>query len=106
MEAYAVIETGGKQYRVSKGDTLDVERLEAEAGTQVRIERVLAVSDGASLTVGAPVVPGAAVVADVVDRHRDKKVVVFKKKRRKGYHKKMGHRQEKTRLLVADIAAG
>jgi large subunit ribosomal protein L21 len=103
MEAYAVIETGGKQYRVQKGDTLDVELLGAEAGAKIDITRVLAISDGAELKVGAPEVAGAAVTLEVIANIRGKKVVAFKKKRRKGYHKKIGHRQELTRVKVADL---
>lgn len=105
MDAYAVIETGGKQYRVKQGDVLDVERLDVEAGQKVTLDRVLAVNTGASLTIGAPVVEGATVTAAVVDEHRGEKVVNFKKKRRKGYHRKVGHRQSLTRLKVEAISA-
>jgi large subunit ribosomal protein L21 len=106
MEPYAVIESGGKQYRVREGDRLDVELLEAEPGSVVTLNRVLAVSDGKALSVGAPVVDGAEVTAEVVDHHRGPKVVSFKKKRRKGYHRKVGHRQGLTRLRVQRIKAG
>ena len=105
MEAYAVIETGGKQYRVQQGDVVSVELLDgAEAGQQVEIGRVLAVNDGTGLKTGAPVVAGAKVMAEVVGEFRAAKVVAFKKKRRKGYHRKMGHRQELTRAVVKSIA--
>ena len=100
MEAYAVVETGGKQYRVLKGGTLDIERLEGEAGSKIKLSRVLAISNGSELTVGTPEISGAEVVAEVVQQFRGAKVVSFKKKRRKGYHKKIGHRQELTRIKV------
>jgi len=87
MEAYAVIETGGKQYRVEKDTVLSVELLGTEAGETVEFDQVLAVSDGSELTVGAPVVANAKVTAKVIENYRDAKVVVFKKKRRKGYRK-------------------
>ncbi len=106
MDAYAVIETGGKQYRVREGDVFDVERTGDEAGARITIERVLAVSDGASLKVGTPLVEGAAVEAEVVDLHRGHKVVAFKKKRRKGYHRTIGHRQDLMKIRVAGIRAG
>ena len=105
MDAYAVIETGGKQYRVKKGDVLDVEKLEIAPGQKVTLDRVLAVNLGSALTVGAPVVAGATVTAEVVDQHRGEKVVNFKKKRRKCYHRKIGHRQSLTRLKVEAISA-
>ncbi|MBW7909246.1 MAG: 50S ribosomal protein L21 [Kiritimatiellae bacterium] len=105
MDAYAVIETGGKQYRVKQGDILDVEKLDVEPGQKVTLDRVLALNAGSSLVVGAPVVAGASVTAEVVDQHRGEKVVNFKKKRRKGYHRKVGHRQSLTRLKVEAITA-
>lgn len=105
MDAYAVIETGGKQYRVKQGDVLDVEKLDAVPGDKVTLDRVLALNAGAGLTVGAPLVAGATVTASVVDQHRGEKVVNFKKKRRKGYHRKIGHRQSLTRLKVEAITA-
>ncbi|MCZ7591776.1 MAG: 50S ribosomal protein L21 [Kiritimatiellae bacterium] len=105
MDAYAVIETGGKQYRVKQGDVLDVEKLDIEAGQKVTLDRVLAVNTGSALTIGAPVVEGATVTAEVVDLHRSEKVVNFKKKRRQGYHRKVGHRQSLTRLKVEAITA-
>ena len=104
MEAYAVIQTGGKQYRVEAGQTIEIERLAIEAGQQTTITEVLALSDGASLKVGTPFVAGAAVVIEVQDHFRGVKVINFKKKRRKGYHRKMGHRQELTRAVVKSIA--
>ena len=105
MEAYAVVETGGKQYRVTENDTLQVERLEAEVGSQVELSPVLAVSDGDTLTVGTPAVENATVTSEVVEHIRGEKVVSFKKKRRKGYTRKVGHRQELTVLRVSSIKA-
>jgi large subunit ribosomal protein L21 len=103
MEAYAVVETGGKQYRVVAGDTLNVELLEGEAGGMVELT-VLAVSDGKTLTVGKPVVKGVKVSASIVEHMKAPKVVAFKKKRRKGYKRKVGHRQPLTVLRVEKIA--
>jgi len=105
MEAYAVIETGGKQYRVQKGSVLDIELLDAKEGDKVKIDKVLAVSDGSKLSIGTPVVAGAAVTLEVVKQFRGKKVISFKKKRRKGYHKKIGHRQELMKVRVASVGA-
>ncbi len=104
MEAYAVIETGGKQYRVEAGNKIDVERLPGEVGAEVEVKNVLALSDGTALKVGTPFVEGASVVLTVVEHFRADKVVSFKKKRRKGYHRKVGHRQEMTRVEVKSIA--
>ena len=104
MEAYAVIETGGKQYRVEAGQTIEIERLRDEAGQAVELSTVLALSDGASLKVGAPYVDGAVVTLEITEHFRGVKVINFKKKRRKGYHRKVGHRQELTRALVKTIA--
>jgi large subunit ribosomal protein L21 len=100
---YAVLETGSKQYRVSSGDTLEVERLAVEAGQPVTFERVLLVSNDGKVTVGSPTVANAAVVADVVEHIRDEKKVTFKMKRRKGYHKTIGHRQELTVVKIKEI---
>jgi large subunit ribosomal protein L21 len=105
MKAYAVVETGGKQYRVSPNCWLDVELLEGEVGDKIKLDQVLALSDGESLKVGAPVLQGATVDAEIIDRHRADKVVAFKKKRRKGYTRKVGHRQNLVRLKVTAINA-
>ena len=102
---YAVIETGGKQYRVSAGDTLQVERLAVEAGQPVNFDRVLLVNNDGKLAVGSPTVASAAVVADVVGHIRDKKKLTYKMKRRKGYRKTIGHRQELTVVKIASINA-
>ncbi len=103
MEAYAVIATGGKQYRVEKNTELDIELLEAEAGSTVAFDQVLALSDGTTLTLGHPTVEGAKVEAEVLDQHRGKKVVSFKKKRRKGYKRKVGHRQELMKVKITTL---
>lgn len=100
---YAVLETGSKQYRVAAGDKLEVERLAVEAGQPVTFDRVLLVSDEGSVKVGSPTVPNATVVADVVEHIRGDKKLTFKMKRRKGYHKSIGHRQELTVVQVKEI---
>jgi len=105
MEAYAVIETGGKQYRVEKETVLSVELLDVEEGQTVEFDQVLATSDGSELTIGTPVIESAKVTATVVENYRGAKVVAFKKKRRKGYRKKKGHRQELTKLKIETISA-
>ena len=102
---YAVLETGSKQYRVSAGDTLKIERLPIEAGKPVTFDRGLLVNADGKVTVGSPTVTGATVVADVVEHIRGDKVVTFKMKRRKGYHKTIGHRQELTVVKVTEIKA-
>ncbi len=102
---YAVLETGSKQYRVAAGDTLQIERLETEAGKPVTFERVLLVNNDGKVSVGAPTVSGAKVVADVVEHIRGEKVLTFKMKRRKGYHKSIGHRQELTVVKIKEITA-
>jgi large subunit ribosomal protein L21 len=100
---YAVLETGSKQYRVTPGDTLEVERLAVEAGQPVNFDRVLLVNNEGSVKIGAPTVAGATVVADVVKHIRGEKKVAFKMKRRKGYHKTIGHRQELTVVKITEI---
>ena len=101
---YAIIKTGGKQYRVSEGQTLRVEKLQAEEG-KVNFDHVLLVGGGEGLKIGAPTVEGASVEAEVVRDGRSKKIIVFKKKRRKGYHKKQGHRQAFTEIKITQIKA-
>jgi large subunit ribosomal protein L21 len=103
---YAVLETGGKQYRVAAGDTLEIERLEVEAGQPFSFDRVLLVNNEGKLAVGSPTVAGAKVEADVVEHIRGDKKVAFKMKRRKGYHRKVGHRQELTVVKIKGIIAG
>lgn len=104
MEAYAVLQTGGKQYRVTPGVTFEIERLEAEAGQDIELSEVIALSDGSELKIGMPYVEGAKVVLTVVGHKRGKKLVSFKKKRRKGYSRRMGHRQELTVVAVKSLA--
>ena len=101
--AYAIFKTGGKQYRVSEGDTVDVERLDLEVGQQATFEDVLAVSNDGEVTIGDPTVSGASISAEVVDQVRAKKVIAFKFKRRKGFHKTKGHRRLLTRLAIKSI---
>jgi large subunit ribosomal protein L21 len=100
---YAVLETGSKQYRVAAGDTLQVERLEVEAGKPVTFDRVLLLSHDGKVTVGSPTVANASIVADVVGHIRGEKKLTFKMKRRKGYHKSIGHRQELTVIKIKEI---
>lgn len=102
---YAIIKTGGKQYRVAAGDTIKVETLNAEVGSQVTLSEVLAVSDGNELKVGAPLVEGASVTATVVSHGRHDKVRIFKMRRRKHSIKSAGHRQNYTELKIDSIAA-
>ncbi len=101
---YAVIKTGGKQYNVSEGDLLKVEKIDGAVGETVELDQVLMVG-GAEVKLGTPLVPGAKVKAQIVAQEKDKKILVFKSKRRKGYRKKYGHRQPITRLKVAAIEA-
>ena len=108
MGRYAVIKTGGKQYRVAEGETLDVERLGGEVGATVTLEEVLLVSgdgDDEQPRIGTPVVEQAQVTAEIVKQGLDKKIIVFKKKRRKGYKRKQGHRQKQTTLRIVAIQA-
>ena len=100
---YAVLETGSKQYRVSAGDTLEIERLTVEAGQPVTFDRVLMLSNDGKVSIGSPTVPNATVLADVVEHIRGEKKVTFKMKRRKGYHKTIGHRQELTVVKIKEI---
>ena len=100
---YAVLETGSKQYRVSAGDTLEVERLGVEAGQPFTFDRVLLVNNDGKVSVGAPTVANASILADVVQHIRGEKKVTFKMKRRKGYHKTIGHRQELTVVKIKEI---
>lgn len=101
---YAVIKTGGKQYKVSEGDLFKVEMIEGAVGDAVDFDQVLMVG-GAEVKLGTPLVPGAKVKAQIVGQEKDKKILVFKSKRRKGYRKMYGHRQPITRLKVAAIEA-
>ena len=102
---YAVIRTGGKQYRVTPNAVLTVERLEAEPGATITFHDVLALGTEAGLTIGAPTVAGASVTATVLEQTRGDKIIIFKKKRRKNYRRKKGHRQHITVLRIGEIAA-
>ena len=103
---YAVVKTGGKQYRVSKDDILKVERLAGDAGDTVTLGDVLMVGEGGDVTVGAPMVDGASVAAEILEQKRDRKIIIFKKRRRQNYRRKKGHRQYQTVLRVTDILTG
>lgn len=102
---FAVVKTGGKQYRVAEGDVIKVEKLEGEAGKSVKLDEVLMIGDDKGVKVGEPLIKGASVTADVLEQKKDKKIVVFKKKRRHNYRRKKGHRQELTVLRIKKIAA-
>ena len=102
---YAVVETGGKQYKVTVGETVDVERLKADIGETVELDRVLMIADGEQVQVGSPVVDGASVSATVVDHDRARKVIVFKYRPKQRYRRKTGHRQDYTRLRIDEIKA-
>ena len=101
---YAVIQTGGKQYRVQPGETVQVEKLDAEVGKTVEFNEVLLVADGENVRLGTPHVAGVKVVAEVVDQARDRKILVYKYRRRKAWHRKQGHRQPFTALKVTEIS--
>ncbi|MGQ0663512.1 MAG: 50S ribosomal protein L21 [Pseudomonadota bacterium] len=103
---YAVIRTGGKQYKVAKDDVIVVEKLAGDAGSTIEFADVLMVGDGERRTVGAPLVAGARVTATVLEQGRGEKIIVFKKKRRKNYRRKKGHRQLETVVRIAGIDAG
>ncbi len=100
---YAVIKTGGKQYRVAEGDTLQVEKLPGAAGDKISFDEVLMVG-GEKAKVGTPLVKGASVKAEIVSQDRDKKIIVFKMRRRKNYRRKQGHRQPYTQVRITGIS--
>ena len=102
---HAIIETGGKQYKVAEGDTLFIEKLSAEAGESVVFDKVLAVLDGDKATFGAPVVEGAKVNASVVKNGKGKKIMIFKYNPKKGYRRRQGHRQPYTKVTIGAIEA-
>ncbi len=102
---FAVIRTGGKQYKVANGDVIKVEKLAGEAGATITLDEVLMVSDGGKSTIGTPVVAGATVSAEVIAQDRGPKIIVFKKKRRQNYRRKNGHRQDLTVLKITGITA-
>ncbi|MGL4208915.1 MAG: 50S ribosomal protein L21 [Candidatus Adiutrix sp.] len=102
---YAVIKTGGRQYKVETGQIIRVDKLDANVGDTVSLNEVLLIKDGETLKAGAPMVDGAQVTATVVTQDRAKKIIVFKKKRRQGYQKKQGHRQDFTALKITAITS-
>jgi large subunit ribosomal protein L21 len=103
---YAIVKTGGKQYRVSPGDVLDVELLTAEEGSTTQLDDVLAVSRDGDVQFGTPNVEGARVIVQVQSHYKDKKIIVYKYKPKTRYRRKRGHRQNYTRVLVQDIETG
>jgi large subunit ribosomal protein L21 len=102
---YAVIRTGGKQYRVSEGDVVKIEKLAGEVGETITVGDVLFIGDNGDVKIGSPLVPNAKVVGEIVSQAKAKKVLVFKKKRRKSYSRQRGHRQNQTLLKITGIEA-
>lgn len=102
---YAIVETGGKQFKVSEGDTIYVEKLEGEVGSSITLDKVHLIQNDGSVRVGTPTVEGAKVVAKILEHGRGKKIIVFKYKAKKNYHKKQGHRQPYTKLTIESIQA-
>jgi large subunit ribosomal protein L21 len=104
--AYAIIKTGGRQFRVAEGDTIDVDVLEVDPGKTATFGDVLMFADGDNVTHGEPLISGAKVTAEVLEQRKDKKVIAFKYKRRKGYHRTVGHRRKLTRVKIKSISLG
>jgi large subunit ribosomal protein L21 len=104
--AYAIIKSGGRQFRVAEGDTIDVDLLDIDPGKTAMFSDVLMFADGENVTHGNPLIAGAKVTAEVVEQRKDKKVIAFKYKRRKGYHRTVGHRRKLTRLKIKSIDLG
>ena len=100
---YAIIRTGGKQFKISPGDTIRVEKIPGQAGETVEMKDVLFYAEGENVLTGKPLLPNVKVLGEILAHHRAKKVVIFKKKRRKGYSKKTGHRQSFTSLKIKEI---
>ncbi len=100
---YAVIQTGGKQYKVNEGEVLKVEKLAGEAGDKITLEQVLLISDGQAVRIGSPVIDGARVTAEVIEQGRNRKITVYKYKKRKNYRRKQGHRQAFTKIKIEKI---
>ena len=100
---YAVVKSGGKQYRVEEGDTIKIEKVDGEVGQAVELGEVLLIGNSQELKIGQPLFPNAKIVANIVDQGKAKKIIVFKSKRRKGYRKKQGHRQMFTGLKISKI---
>jgi large subunit ribosomal protein L21 len=104
--AYAIIKTGGRQFRIAEGDTIDVDLLEVDPGKTATFGDVLMFADGKDVTYGSPLISGAKVTAEVLEQRKDKKVIAFKYKRRKGYHRTVGHRRKLTRVKIKSISMG
>jgi large subunit ribosomal protein L21 len=102
--AYAIIKTGGRQHRVAEGDIIDVDLLEGEAGKETIFGDVLFHGDGSDVTHGSPLIEGATVTGEVIEHRKDKKVIAFKYRRRKGYHRTVGHRRKLTRVKITGIS--
>ena len=102
---FAIIRTGGKQYKVSQDTFLNVEKLDANVGDKIQISELLMLSDGTKTTVGAPIIEGAIVTAEILEQFRDEKVIIFKKRRRQNYRRKNGHRQNLTKIKITGIKA-
>jgi len=101
---YAILETGNQQYKVEEGTRIKIERVEGEVGSEVTFDKIYLVNDGEKTIVGAPVVENAKVVGEIIKQARFRKILVFKKKRRKSYRKKQGHRQYFTEIKIKNIA--
>ena len=104
--AYAILKAGGKQYKVTEGDIIDVDKLDVEAGQETTFSEVLMHGDGDKLSHGSPLLSGASVVGEVVEQRKADKVIAFKYRRRKGYHRTVGHRQKLTRIRIKSIVLG
>ena len=102
--AYVILKTGGKQYKVAEGDLIDVEKLDVEAGKEMTFSEVIFHADGDKHTHGAPHISGATVIGEIVEQRKAKKVIAFKYRRRKGYHRTVGHRQKLTRVRIKSIS--
>jgi len=102
--AHAIFETGGKQYRVKEGDEIYIEKLDAEENAKIKFDKVLAVLSEENPKLGSPYVKGATITAKVIKSGKSKKIIVYKMKRRKGYHRKQGHRQPYTKVVIEKIA--
>ena len=101
----AVVKTGGKQYKISEGDVIQVEKLDGKVGETINLDKVLICGEGNSIKVGSPYLEGCSIVCEVTEQLRGKKIIVFKKHRRKNYRRKNGHRQSLTRLRITGITA-
>ena len=106
LMAYAIIKTGGRQFRVAEGDTIDVDLLNVDPGKTATFGDVLMFADGKDVTHGNPLITGAKVTAEVLEQRKDKKLIAFKYKRRKGYHRTIGHRRKLTRVKIKSISLG